>query len=178
MSSIIPLPDSDFKTAFHTLSYRKDFSPYLREIILRIEKEEMNSQSLKEILDNHRISDIKDVKEETLNVLLSYIDLILVDGLITEKELANLKALKRLFKIREGDFYSLKRKEVRKMLNKQFEKILDDNIVNKEEAILKVGLQELFDLGYDQFSELSMEEVKKALDRGANLDDLDTVLKI
>lgn len=175
---ILPFIDTDFKKAFQKISALKTFSPYLTQIIQLIKKGEINQQNMGSVLAQYHIQEVTSIKEETLNLLLVYIGFILDDGIITHKELGNLKILKRLFKIREGDFYNHRHDEIQKLLNRQFEVIYQDNLIDKSEALLKVGLQELFDLGYDQFLELSEGEIKKALNRGADLDNLDTVRKI
>lgn len=86
--------------------------------------------------------------------------------------------MKRVFRIKEGDFYNQRYYEVEDVLNRQFERIYADNQIDNDEAILKVGLQEMFDLSYDQFLELVDKEVKVALYRGGDLSDLDTVFKL
>lgn len=177
MKNLIPQPDSDFKSAMSSLKKNKELKPYLFEIADKLEKNQIDYEEFKEILERNNV-DYHDAKEDFLDFLLSYIDSILEDGIITEKELANIKTIKRLFKIREGDFFKLRLERVQSVLNKQFEKILEDQKVDKKEAVLKVGLQELFDLGYDQFQELSMEKIRKALEDGADLNDLDVVLKL
>lgn len=110
--------------------------------------------------------------------MLVYINLIHNDNVITENEAGSLKILKRIFKIKKGDFYNYRYDEVKEILNRQFEPMYFDNQIDIEEALLKVGLQELFHLSYDQFIKLANEEVNAALYRGANLSDLDTVFKL
>ncbi len=178
MKSILPFPDSDFKNSFQALSLTKEFSPCVAQIIEAAKEGVINKGIIEKILSDHKKKSITDIKDETLNLLLKYIDYILEDSIITHKELANFKVLKMLFKIKEGDFFDLKHNEIQRILNTQFAKIYQDNIIDKSEAILKVGLQELFDLGYDQFLDLTEGEVRKALNRGANLNDLDTVIQI
>lgn len=178
MNKLLPFRDSDFEIAFGKMASIKAFNPYLNEIASTISKDEFDKIKLDEILTCHKINNISDIKEEILDLLLFYISFILDDNIITEKELANLKILKRIFRIREGDFYKFRYNKIQEILNKQFKRIYEDNIINIKEALLKVGLQELFDLSYDQFQELSMDEVKAAIERGANLNDLDTVIKL
>ena len=52
------------------------------------------------------------------------------------------------------------------------------NKIDGNESSFKVDLQELFDLSYDQFLEFIDKEVNEALQRGASLNDLDTVYKL
>ncbi len=129
-------------------------------------------------MNKYNIKQVENIKEELLELLLVYINLILNDNSISEAEAANVKILKKVFKVREGDFYNYRYDEVEEVLNRQFERIYSDNKIDSEEALLKVGLQELFDLSYDQFLDLVNKEVRAALYRGGNVFDLDTVFKL
>ena len=178
MEKILPFRDLDFDNAFEKIASLKAFKPYMDEIINAVVNDNLDRNTLNEILSNYKINDISDIKENTLDLLLLYVSFILDDGIIAEKELANLKVLKLLFKIREGDFYKLRYRKIEQILDEQFKRIYENNNVDSTEALLKVGLQDLFDLSYDQFQELSKDEVKAALQRGANLDNLDAVIKL
>lgn len=178
MTTFLPKDDLELHRTFGTILSIGNFSDYINEIVEIIHIKEFDRPSLDRILKEHSIRQIEDIKEELLDLLLVYINLILNDNVITENEAGNVKILKRVFKIREGDFYNYRYDEVEEVLNRQFEHIYSDNQIDTEEALLKVGLQELFDLSYDQFLDLVNEEVKAALYRGGNLNDLDTVFKL
>lgn len=178
MENLLPYRDSDFEKAFTKIASIQTFRPHIKEIVSAIVEDSFDKKTLDRILSNYNFRDVSDIKEDVLDLLLLYIGIVLDDSVIKEKELANLKILKRIFKIREGDFYTLRHDEIQQILNLQFKKIYQDNFIDHREAILKVGLQELFDLGYDQFQDLSKDEVKAALTKGADLNDLDAVIKL
>ncbi len=178
MTTFLPKDDLELHKAFGTILSIENFSDYINEIVELIHMNEFDRPNLDRIFKEHSIKQIEDIKEELLDLLLVYINLILNDNVITENEAGNVKILKRVFKIREGDFYNYRYEEVEEVLNRQFERIYSDNQIDTEEALLKVGLQELFNLSYDQFLDLVNEEVKAALYRGGNLSDLDTVFKL
>ena len=178
MSTFLPKEDLELHRIFGTILSIENFSDYINEITELIHTNEFDKQNLDSVLSEHRIKRIEDIKEEVLDLIIVYINLILNDNLITESEAGNVKILKRVFRIREGDFYNYRYYEVEDVLNRQFERIHSDNQIDTEEALLKVGLQELFDLSYDQFLELIDKEVKAALYRGGDLSDLDTVFKL
>jgi hypothetical protein len=178
MSTFLPNEDIELHKTFGTILSIENFSDYINEIIELIHTNELDRSHLDRILKEHNIKQIEDIKEESLDLLLVYINLILNDNVITENEAGNIKILKRVFKIKEGDFFSFRPDEVEDVLNRQAARIYSDNQIDTEEALLKVGLQELFDLSYDQFLDLINEEVKAALYRGGNLSDLDTVFKL
>lgn len=178
MTTFLPKDDLKLHKAFGTIFTIENFSNYINEIVELIYSNDFDRTNLNEVLRKYNIKRIENIKEELLDLLLLYVNLILNDNIIDENEAGNVKLLKRVFKIREGDFYSYRYYEIEEVLNRQFERIYSDNQVSKEEALFKVGLQELFDLGYDQFLNLVNEEVKVVLYRGGDLNDLDTVFKL
>ena len=178
MSTFFPKEDLDLHKTFETILSIENFSNYINEITELIYANEFDRPNLDRVLKTHNIKQIEDIKEELLDLILVYINLILNDNLIADSEAANAKILKKVFKIREGDFYNKRYSEVEDVLHRQFERMYSDNKINTEEGLLKVGLQELFDLSYDQFLDLVNEEVKAALYRGGDIGDLDTVFKL
>lgn len=178
MDPFLPKDDLELRKIFGIILSIENFTDYINEIVELIHTNEFGRQNLNDVLKRHNIKRIEEIREELLDLILVYFNLILNDNVITENEAANVRILKRVFKIKEGDFYSQRYYEVEDVLNRHFERIYSDNRIDNEEALLKVGLQELFDLGYDQFLELVDKEVKAALYRGGDLSDLDTVFKM
>lgn len=178
MNPLSIFKDTAVVKAMEDVALKKNFKPYLCQIIAALDQGEMDRHTLHEILQNNSIEKSSDSRAEILDLLLLYITIVLQDNVITAQELFQLKVLKRFFGIKEGDFYNFRSDQVREILNKQFKRIYQDKVIDPNEALLKVGLQELFDLGYDQFHELSQQEIKRAIDSGANLNDLDTVMRL
>jgi len=178
MSTFLPKDDLELHKAFAKILFNENFSDYINEIIELIFNNELDRPKVNEILKNYRLKQIEAIKEEILDLLLIYINIVLNDNVISENEAGNINLLKRFFKIKEGDFYNCRYYEVEEILNRQFERIYGDNKIDAEEALHKVGLQELFDLSYDEFLEFNNKEVKVALQRGASLTDLDTAFKL
>ncbi|WP_304343766.1 hypothetical protein [Chryseobacterium koreense] len=154
------------------------FHPFVLEILDGICNDKLSIELRDMITAKYLHEDIGKLKRESIKFLLYYVDAILKDDILTQEELANLKLLKMIFKIKQGDFYRNHKSEIQILLNKQLRKIYEDKKVDYEEAVYSVSLQELFDLSYDQYEELSEDEIRQAVERGANLDDLDTTLKI
>jgi hypothetical protein len=175
MTTFLPENDLQLKEAFSHIISIEGFSDYIKKISALIYDNNLDRQRLDKILNEHNITQVEDIKEDILDMLLAYINFILEDNIIAENEAANFKQLKRFFRIKEGDFYNYRYTNIENILNRQFELIYADNQINTEEALHKVGLQELFDLSYDQFLELVNREVRAALERGASPDELDTV---
>ena len=161
------------KEPFTEILASNKFSDVATEIVNAISKGELDRTSFNSILKAHGI-EINAIKSELLDIILAYINFVLDDDHITEKEADNVKFLKLLLKIKDGDFYKMKFFEIERILDRQFEHMYQDNQINTEEALQKVELQQLFDLSYDQFLHLSDKAVKEALARGADPMELDT----
>jgi len=175
MNTFLYDDDLQIKEAFSSIMSSDSFSDYIKKISANIRDKKLDKQNLDSILNEYNIRKIEDIKDEILDMLLAYINFILNDNIITEKEAGNFKLLKRFFKIKEGNFYHSRYKAIKEILNNQFKNIYSDNQIDLQEALLKVSLQELFDLSYDQFLEIANKEAKAALQRGADFNQLDTV---
>lgn len=166
--------DLELHEAFGIILSIRSLSGYVLDIAHLIYKNELDRESLQKVLDEHKINNIQDIKEELLDLLIIYINLILNDHIISNNEKYNVELLKKHFRIKEGDFYVNRYQEVEDILHRQFERIYLDNKVSEEEAIQSVELQDLFDLSYDQFEEFKENEIRRALNHGADISVLDT----
>ena len=166
----------DLYNAFETIFAGGDFSDCTIEIIELVYYKKLNRNSLLDTLRKYKIKNISDIKKELLSLLISYINIILQDNIITDDELRNLKILKLYFRVKEGDFYKKCYKEVEDILHQQFELLYFDNRISPKEEDYGLRLQELFDLSYDQFDKFKEKEIKKALSRGANITELSTAI--
>lgn len=166
-------------------------SERLKEVFLKI-KEESNDGFIKELSDllisgyilrsqideilEKYLIDYDSDKERMMDLLLRYMDIVLEDDILTKEELFCIKQFKRIFKIKEGDFYDNRADKIMRIMIAQLYKIYYDKIIDKTEALHKASLQELFDLNYDQFNEFDLLEVENILKQGANIVDLDTFI--
>lgn len=178
MVQILPGHSSshELQSAFsHLLKYH-NHTDFVTGIMTGIsEKGQISRQDLDEIQKNYPGATLSGYKSELLDLVIDYIVLALNDHLLTEEEIENVLYLKRLLKIREGDFYREKYMAIGLVLDKQFQLIYrNDYKVSLEEALRKVHLQDIFDLSYDQFLEFREKEIKNVLNNGADLRDLDT----
>jgi hypothetical protein len=165
--------DLNLHEAFKIILSTENLKDYIREIAKCIYNNKMNFH---DVLLKYKITNIVDIKEELLDLILQYINIILHDNKLTINELNNTNILKVNFKIKEGDFYKYRYDQIKEILLKQLSKIYrDDDKISFGESLYKVELQELFDLGYDQFLKFANIEDALALDRHANILDLDTV---
>lgn len=165
------------KVPFTHLFSLEDFGEAVNDIVELICLGQLNPQSLDAVLNGYRIKDIEKIKHKLLDLLLAYYHRVLDDNFITSEEAENVNLLKRLFRIKEGDFHKYKYAEIETILDRQLKHMYQNNTIDREEALQKVELQELFDLSYDQFLEISQKAVKAALNRGADPIELDTFIR-
>lgn len=137
-------------------------------------------QETLEVVRQNKFNNYLEFKKISLELILRYIRVVLRDNHLTQLEKRNVKFLKLILNVREGDFYNASdylSDEMYEIIKTQLALIyLDDNKIDRQEALYKVDLQELFDLSYDQFLEFSNVEDQLAIERGANIKDLDSVL--
>lgn len=175
MEMTLPKDDLQLQETFRVIISIESLSDYIVDIVELIYNGNFDKENIETILNEHKIDSIEDIKEELIELLIIYINLILKDHIISDNEKRNIEILKIYFKIKEGDFFNYRRDAIEDSLNRQFELLYADNKIDNEEALYNVGLQDLFDLSYDQLDEFKETEVRNALERGASITDLDTV---
>ena len=134
-----------------------------------------------EVLDIYGVKRLKDFKEKSIKLILFYIRVALKDNVVTDEEIKNIRFLKLLFNIEEGDFTKDKSisNEVSKIIRTQIYLMYeDDNKIDSQESLHKVNLQEIFGLNYDEFLSLNNSAALRALEKGADLGDVDTYIAI
>ncbi len=116
-------------------------------------------QDTLEVIINNKLNDYDGFKKIALKLIIRYIRLALRDNYLTQLEKNNVKFLKLILNVKEGDFIENSGyiyDELSEIIKIQLTLIyIDDNKIDKSEALYKVDLQELFDLSYDQFIEIS-----------------------
>ncbi|MFD2034670.1 HNH endonuclease [Belliella marina] len=174
MPTALPKNDPELHKAFGIILSIESFSKYVIGIAELVYDNELDRENIQRLLDQYNIRKIEDIKEELIDLLIVYINLILNDHIISDNEKLNIDLLKKYFRIKEGDFYTYRHQEVGDILHRQFERVYFDNSISKEEAMHIVDLQGLFNLSYDQFDKFKQDEISRALEQGAAITDLDT----
>lgn len=145
------------------------------EIILSVENilldKEATIQDLNQIAIQNNL--FKNSQNEVLEYLISYAYFVLSDHYISEEELYDFTALKRIFRVKAGNFMRHKRFEVVEILKQQFIRMYSDDFIDQKEAFTKTNLQFMFDLSHDEFEKLKEDEVIVSLINGAHPKDLD-----
>lgn len=174
MDAMLPEKDLQLHEAFGVILSIESFSDYISDIAELIYNSNIDRKSLQNVLSEHGIVSIDAIKEELLDLLIVYINLALNDHAISESEKYNISLLKKLFNIKEGDFFKFRLEEIKEILTRQFERMYNDNLIDQEESLYTVFLQGIFDLSYDQIDKIKEEQVRIALIRGADISNLDT----
>jgi len=136
--------DLDIQQAFEIILSIECFSDYINDITELIYRNQFDREKLENILAEYQIESIEDIKEELLDLLIVYINLVLKDNIITKNEKRNIDFLKLYFKIKEGDFYNNRYDEINDILNQQFGRLYADNYIDKGEALYHVDLQDFY----------------------------------
>lgn len=179
MKNKLPLENSELHEAFGIILTIDSFSTYIHEIAELVYKNELEKNTLEGILAKNNLISADEIKGELLDLLIVYINLILNDHEVSDNELSNIQYIKKIFNVKEGDFYNHRSDEIEDILSKQFFRMYrNDDKIDFKEAVHKVNLQKLFDLGYDQLMEFSAKEIMAALERGADITNLDSTFKI
>lgn len=174
MEKSLPKNDLELHRAFEIILSIKTFSNYISDIAEIIYNGSLNSENLNSVLRDYKISNVRNINEELLDLVIVYINLALNDHIISENERNNIELLKTYFKIKEGDFIEKRYSEIEDVLQRQFERQYSDNKIDNLESMHNVYLQEIFDLSYDQFDKFKEREIVSALERGADITELDT----
>ncbi len=146
----------DLKTAFQIIASKdKVQGDLLRMCELLYEKGmDTRRDDINSVLEELKIKSISSYKDEALKILILYIRLALSDNILSIEEKNNIKFLKLLFGVKDGDFKDNKSifTQVKNIINIQLQLIyLDDDSIDNSEALHKVDLQEVFGLSYDDF---------------------------
>lgn len=112
-----------------------------------------------------------------LDLVLHYITTCLVDHALSDRERDNVRMLKRLLHIEEGEFLEHRADAVQNVLGRELSRILHDSEVDEPESLHQAHLQEVFDLGYDQYLELIRPQMRSVVarlfDQSATIEDFE-----
>ena len=165
-------------TIIRDLLEKKNYSEHMQEVLRLFVHGNTPSFEIRETLKKRNVG-VEDLHNEAINVIFDFVNLILDDHIITKQEMDELRKLKMILHIKEGDFIAAhKEEDIEKILHKEFKLIYSDKAVDKNEAAMKVDLQELFGLSYDQFLFFEQEVVEYALKQGADVTNLDTFYRL
>lgn len=100
---------------------------------------------------------------DLLDIILAFARSCSEDLDLTPHQLDCVGTLKRLFRIKEGDFLRFREPDVHEAVSVQLELILADGYIERAEDLHLVGLQKMFDLGFDEFTRMAHPDVLELL---------------
>lgn len=173
---------NDLKKIFGHILNSKELENSLMDVAQVIAEKGISStrNDCLKALKIYGINDIKKFKKSSIKLLIFYIKIVLNDNLISTQELNNIRFLKLLFGINEGDMIRDKSisPEISKILETQIDLIYKDDEVTSDEAIHKVNLQEVFGLSYDEFLSLTSKAALDSLERTDDWIKIDTFINV
>jgi len=158
--------------AFKRLNIELNLPEYLKRICDLIAQENINRKNVDEILFDYQINEAV-AKIEFLHLIFAYIKVALEDDILTIEEKDDIKFLKNLFRIQQGDFYFHNKFDIEETITYHLSKIYEDDFVTEEEPVLKSGMQEIFDLSFDQMNDYSKIKAVVSIRHGVDPKDLD-----
>ncbi|HEU4797418.1 MAG TPA: hypothetical protein VFT63_00740 [bacterium] len=108
---------------------------------------------------------IYEVRWNAADFVLHYVARALDDHRISEREMGNILALKRIYALDEGDLLALQRDAIAELLRVEMAMILADEDVNELEVMHQADLQRALGLGYDEYLQLTRESIRPLVDR-------------
>ena len=162
----------NLRISFQEIEKKILLSDYLQEICSAIINKSISKESIDEILKRKSVN-YSIAKVDFLHLIIEYIKNILEDDILTVTEKENVKFLKVMFRIQQGDFYYHNKADIEATIASQLSRIYQDNYISDEEALLKVDLQEIFDLSFDQMNDYAKVEAAISIQKGADPKSLD-----
>ncbi len=141
-------------------SLREVFRQYLEEEILSrpvlliaelIASGELSRPRFDELMETEDLAESPHLKEILLDLVLVFARKCLEDHHLSEAEIDELRTLITVFRIEEGDFYTLRPTAVQEIISAQATWILKDRYVTEQEEISQTHIQRLFGLSYDEY---------------------------
>lgn len=140
--------------AFSTLLANSQQAGAIRKIVELLASDSCTPRTFNKVCAEYGVKPA-DLKEESLDLVLYYVEDCLSDHTLTVEEKAAIRLLKLSLGIEEGDFYNLRHERVQNLLVIEIRRILGDKTVDPAEGLYQVDLQKIFDLSYDQWLELT-----------------------
>ena len=160
--------------AFDRIRTEIELPDYLDKICHLISQGIPSREQAARVIESYKVNP-EVAKIEFLHLVFAYIKIALEDDVLTPEEKNDIKFLKVLFRIQQGEFLFNNKFDVEETIRYHLAKIYKDDFVSEDEAELKSGLQEIFDLSFDEMNDYAKSEAAEAIRRGTDVKDLDVV---
>lgn len=125
--------------------------------------EDITPQTFFDVRPRVQLEKTATFRKNIIGLILYYAKVIVRDHELTQEEKQNIRLLKTLFQVTEGEFYDFYKTELSELLSQQILWIVNDREMDRSEDIYQEDLQRIFDLSYDTFVKLTKDAVIKFL---------------
>ncbi|NZA26556.1 hypothetical protein H0E84_09170 [Luteimonas sp. SJ-92] len=105
------------------------------------------------------------VRWHAAGFVVHYVALALDDHRVSEREMGNILALKRIYRLDEGDLLALQRQAIADLLRLETAKLLADERVDDLELMHQADLQRALGLGYDEYLRLTRDSIRPVVEQ-------------
>lgn len=140
-----------YKDVFQAIANTEAMPPSIQASVYAVITYGFNKKAVLSALSEYGAADITYYKNDWLDLLLSYANIILDDHAISEQEFNDFGLLKLLFKVKEGDFHTLRFHQIKEIVNQQMEALTEDGKITLDETLTTANIQGMFDLSSEQF---------------------------
>jgi hypothetical protein len=133
--------------------------------VAELAEDRLDRNTFDEVVRQYGVADSAQFRDGLLDLIIHAVQATLRDHCLTSDERDEIRRLKVIFRVAEGDFFKHRRGDVGEILCGKVSRLLADEHIDLEEALYEVELQALFDLAYDEFLELTRPEVTRVVDR-------------
>lgn len=137
---------------------RYDVSPEFSESLDRLEVHGFS-------LDRDPAASLQHVRWNAAGFIVHYIEFVLDDHRLSDREMQNVFVLSRIFNLDEGDLLALQRPAIAELICVEMERMLVDERVDDLEAMHQADLQRALGLGYDEYLRLARESIRPLVHR-------------
>lgn len=150
-----------YKDVLEVIIATRSHPDHVTAIAASVKENGINKAALEGALKKLNAPNISSYKNDILDLMINYLNVIVDDHRISEKEYKEFGLLKILFKIEEGDFYNKKYHQVKSVVDAHLEYILEDGKISVDEALTTVDLESMFGLSNDQYEEIEKHSKAK-----------------
>lgn len=143
-----------YKDVLNAIILTEAKPPYIQDFAIAIRDNGINRKAIAPVLQKYGSDNISYFKEDVLDLLLSYLYIILDDHAISGEEFRDFGLLKILFKVQEWEFYNKRFHQMAEIMFDHLLYIRHDGAISTEESFMTADLQTMFGLTSEQYFEI------------------------
>lgn len=159
----MPSDNNSISSFFAEFAATRGSSGPIGELAALLATEDADVGTVTSLHRKHGVAGEEWFRKQLLDLALEYLDGRLALGAMHHTALVEFEYLKRLLRIRPGDFGALRPVEVSRVINGQLERFLADGELDRSEEMAFVEWQAAFDLSYDQLMALCRSALERTM---------------